>query len=304
MANGNLQFGDIIIIGESIPGVGMEYLAAESGTDVNINRKEARQWEHFMIINAKYPASRGLVYHNDEVALLGYHGNFLSHNGTNVIQEGGIIEDKKIWSISNDFTGNDVEITCTNVANHQQGFINLKASNGDYINRNSTGNAILQNDRQKLYYKIDDEYRQHFNVPRHNQIKFINPCLNTVTLPSKYGPIDVCEYGRHELLVLDLRGIINDPGYFVELSRTKPLIWQRTPILFPNGTTGDLINGSWHGLTEKIPEYLVINDLLPQKWFGECIPSSDYIASAGEFYTIVIATGNPWLSSHINFRIK
>lgn len=302
MGNGKLNFGDIITIRKTISGVGHQYLAAESNTDANFNRTNPLQWEHFMILNAKYPASRGFVYHEDKISLLSWHGKFLSHNGSLVQATGDKIEDDKIWTITNNIGAGEL-ISVTSVAAGQWGNINLQASNNLFLDRAQNGDANLNATRQELGFSIDEKYRSDFKIPQQNKLRFINCCANKITVPSKYGPMEVCEFDRHDLIIVDLRGIEGEKGYYLSLTAFKPQIWASQTVFLPNGNNADLLEGSWVS-TGNAPSFLVINDLIANHFKGDVPSIKSVISAPGSVFMFQVAIGDTWQSEHLFFSVK
>jgi len=302
MTKYNLNYGDVITLANSTPNPSMKYLVAETNDDINFNRDQAQTWEHFIVLNPKYPKSKGLIYDGDDVALLNYHGKFVSHSSNNLISEDGKIESNKIWNIYNNLSSGSSDNIAMSSGATPIGLINLKANNGKYLN-SSGGNAVLDSSSQKIFIAVTDNYKSDFPIPRLNSPKFSN-CCNTITMPSKYGSIEVYEFKRHDLICVDLRGLMGEKGYFIELYVSHPQSWSIIPMMFPNGIPNNLIEGQWLG-QGAAPNYLILNDYIPSEYFGECVPTNAFgTPSPSNIYGLKIAIGgNDWLEEVIYFKV-
>lgn len=298
-----LHYTDIITIQKPNIGSPLQYLVDESNGDVNFNRSSSQQWEHFMIINAKRPGYKGIVYSGDKIALLTWHNRFIGENVNVVKSLSGEIDDSKTWTIYDHTNPSQALVELSSGPSNQVGSINLKSNNGKYLDRNNSGNAILQSSRVKLDYKKDERFRADFKISQRNSLSFVNCCKNKITVPTKYGNKEVCEFNRDELIVADLRGIAGEKGFFISLEVFKPIVWAGSPIILPNGNIGHPLEGHWVGPNEA-PEYLVINELISNHFSGS-IPSLkiSYLAPQS-LYKFQVAIGPTWQSEDLWFSIK
>jgi len=298
-----LKYTDIITIQKPNIGSPLQYLVDESNGDVNFNRSSSQQWEHFMIINAERPGYNGIVYSGDKIALLTWHDRFMGENVSSVKSFSGEIDSSKTWTIYDHTNPSQALVELSSGPTNQTGSINLKCNNGKYLDRDNSGDAILQSSRVKLDYKKEERFRADFKISQRNSLSFVNCCNSKITVPSKYGNMEVCEFERDELVVVDLRGIAGEKGYFISLEAFKPQVWAGQRIFLPNGNVGHPLEGHWVG-PNNAPEYLVINELISNHFSGS-IPSLRAITIAPQsLYKFQVAIGPTWESKDLWFSIK
>lgn len=311
-----LQYGDIIHIGKQISGVGNKYLAAEPNGSAQFNRTQLGTWEHFQVVNSQYPGLVGNVFEGDKIALLSVHDKFLvaEQNGT-INANRPQIGPWEAWEINQQHpvTPPNTLIDqnkCINLSGGSplganQGFFSLRSHLGTYLNTNAAGNVSLSNTPVRLFTRAGNNYSHLFNISQHmKNIDFIQDC-DLKTVPSKYGPLEICVFQPNELLVLNLTGIAGADGYHIELHEFKPEIWKDVPTYDWLNNTGSapLYPPQWVCSQCNIPKTLIINDYAPM-FFGQTLQTNTAGSHDGKIYHFRIATGPYWKSVDVFFDIQ